>query len=62
MFMLVHVYNIIIDYGIEAPCHGRNFVDGLNATDKHLSILMKNHNFPGQLFITESNRNSHLNP
>ena len=43
MFMLVHVYNIIIDYGIEAPCHGRNFVYGLNTTGNFsININRKN--------------------
>ena len=40
--MLAHAYNIIIDCGVGAPGHGREVVDGLNATDKgFISVLMK---------------------
>ena len=28
-------YGIIMDGAIKSPGHGNNFVDGLNATDKH---------------------------
>ena len=34
MTMLSSSYGIIIDCSINAPCHGNNVVDGLNATDK----------------------------
>ena len=41
--MLAHAYNIIIDRGVGAPGHVREFVDGLNYTEKwFLSMLMKN--------------------
>ena len=32
--MLAHAYNIIIDRGVVAPGHGREFVHGLNNTEK----------------------------
>ena len=28
-------YGVIMDHAINAPGHGNNVVDGLNATDKH---------------------------
>ena len=40
--MLVYAYNIIIDCGVGEPGHGRENVDGLNATNKSfLSMLIK---------------------
>ena len=39
--VLTHAYNIIIDLGVGAPVHGREFVGGFNDTDKQfLSMLI----------------------
>ena len=35
MTVLSSSYGIIMDHAINAPCHGNNVVDGLNATDKN---------------------------
>ena len=46
--MLAHEYNIIIDCGVGAPLHGREVVDGLNATANFfLSILTTTVKLPG---------------
>ena len=46
--MLEHAYNIIIGRGVGAPGHGREFVDGLNSTDKRfISMLMTTVQLPG---------------
>ena len=38
---LEHVYNIIIDCGVEEPVHGVGVADGLNATNKtFISMFM----------------------
>ena len=39
--MLSHAYNIVIDHVVGAPGHGNYFVDGLNATNNFLKMLMK---------------------
>ena len=47
--MLAHVYNIIIDRGVEAPGHGQKVVYGLNFTEKLLLLmLMKTVKLPGE--------------
>ena len=35
-----HAYSIIIDCGVEAPGHGREVVDGFNATEKRLILML----------------------
>ena len=41
LLMLYHAHEIIIDIGVEAPGHGKDVVDGTNATYKrYLSMLM----------------------
>ena len=46
--MLANAYNIIINHGVGSTGHGREVVDGLDATDKKcLSMLMKNVQLPG---------------
>ena len=46
--MLEHVYNIIIDCGVEALGNGRGVFDGLNATYKlFISILITSVQLPG---------------
>ena len=34
MTVLSSSYDIIMDRTINAPCHGKNFVDGLNTSDR----------------------------
>ena len=38
--MLSHAYNIVIDFVIVAPIHVKDFVDGLNDTDKTFLIIL----------------------
>ena len=46
--MLAHTYNIITDYGVGAPVHGREVIDGFNDTEKWLfSMLMTYVQLPG---------------
>ena len=46
--MLAHVYRIIVYHCVGAPGHGREVVDGLNATNKSIiSMLMENVQLPG---------------
>ena len=48
--MLSHAYNIIIDCCDGAPGHGREVVNGLNATDKRfISMLMTNFQLHGEV-------------
>ena len=46
--MLVQAYNIIIYCGVQEPVHGREVVDGLNATyNFFISVLMTTVQLPG---------------
>ena len=46
--VMSHCYSIIIDRGIIAPGHGKEFVDGLNAVDKrYIYLLISNIKLPG---------------
>ena len=46
--ILSQSYNITIDRGISEPGHSREFVEGLNSTDKRFIFhLMKNVQLPG---------------
>ena len=46
--MLAHVYRMIVYHCVGAPGHGREVVDGLNATNKSIiSMLMENVQLPG---------------
>ena len=38
--MLSQSYNIIIDHGIIAPGHGRDVVDGMNATNNFFLVQL----------------------
>ena len=47
--MLAHAYNITIYCDVGAPGHDREFVDGLNYTNKYcLSMLMTNLKLHGE--------------
>ena len=45
--MFAHPYNIIIDRGVRAPGYGREVVDGLNAIEKNIFMLMTTVKLPG---------------
>ena len=48
MSVLSQIHSMIIDRGISAPGHGKEVVDGLNATDKrYMYQLMSNVQLPG---------------
>ena len=58
-------YSVIIDWGISAPGHGKEVVDGLNAVDKrHIYQLMPNfqltgsNRFDSQIKIHTGNQNN----
>ena len=47
MSVILQCYSVIIDRGIRAPVHGKEAVDGLNATDKrYIYQLMSNVQLP----------------
>ena len=51
MSVMLQCYSVIIDYGISAPGHGREVIDGLNAIDKrYIYQLMSNVQLPGWIF------------
>ena len=48
MSVMPQCYSVIIDWGISAPGHGKEVVDGLNAVDKrYIHQLMSNVKLPG---------------
>ena len=48
MSVMSQTYSIIIDWGISAPGHGKEVVDGLNAVDKsYIYQLMSKVQLPG---------------
>ena len=52
--MLSHTYNILIDCGVGATGHGKDVVDGLNATDKRfITILIQLCNFLVNTLMTK---------
>ena len=60
MSVMSQCYSIIIDRGISAPGHGKEVVDGLNATDKqYIYQLMSNVQLPGsKIFDSQILRHS----
>ena len=50
MSVMSQTYSIIIDWGISAPGHGKEVVDGLNAVDKRFIYqLMSKVQLPGSI-------------
>ena len=50
MSAMFQFYSVIIDRGIIAPGHGKEFVDGINAIDKcYIYQLMPNVHLPGSV-------------
>ena len=42
ILMLENAYNIIIDYGVGAPGHGKEVAHGINEAYKKVSVVMEN--------------------
>ena len=50
MSVISQTYSLIIDWGISAPGHGKEVVDGLNAVDKrYIYQLMSKVQLPGSI-------------
>ena len=45
--MLSHAYKTLFDSGVGSPGHGKYVVDGMNATEKNITMLMTTVRLPG---------------
>ena len=62
MSVMLQCYSIIIDWGISAPGHGKEALDGLNAVDKrYIYQLMSNVQLPESI-IFDSHIKIHTGP